>query len=103
MIGIISVLPLSSNSSTQRQMTIQKLILSFCASLVLVLPSYVLADGPAVEVRRGLDYVERPSGKLQCDVYMPQGKGPFPGMLIVHGGAWRIGSALHTPAAATEL
>jgi len=84
-------------------MTIQKLILSFCASLVLVLPSYVLADGPAVEVRRGLDYVERPSGKLQCDVYMPQGRGPFPGMLIVHGGAWRIGSRVQLASIANEF
>ncbi|MEQ9462812.1 MAG: alpha/beta hydrolase [Haliea sp.] len=25
---------------------------------------------------------------LQADVYQPQGKGPFPGMLLVHGGGW---------------
>ena len=25
---------------------------------------------------------------LQADVYQPQGEGPFPGMLLVHGGGW---------------
>jgi acetyl esterase/lipase len=25
---------------------------------------------------------------LQADVYQPQGQGPFPGMLMVHGGGW---------------
>ena len=29
---------------------------------------------------------------LKLDVYVPQGNGPFPAILVVHGGAWRLGS-----------
>ncbi|MCC6493208.1 MAG: alpha/beta hydrolase [Pirellulales bacterium] len=37
-------------------------------------------------------YVQRDSGPLKADVYQPEGTGPFPGVLVVHGGAWRMGS-----------
>lgn len=30
--------------------------------------------------------------KLRCDVYQPTGKGPFPVMVMIHGGAWRTGT-----------
>lgn len=36
-----------------------------------------------------LDNVE-----LLCDVYVPKGKGPFPAILMIHGGAWRSGTKL---------
>jgi len=29
---------------------------------------------------------------IKCDVYVPEGDGPFPAILAVHGGAWRQGS-----------
>src|SRR3954453_4026315 len=103
MIRIISVLPPTSNSSTRPAMHIRQHIISLSAVLTLASPSLVRADGAAVEVRRGLAYVERSSGKLECDVYMPQGKGPFPGMLIVHGGAWRVGSRVQLASIANEF
>ena len=37
---------------------------------------------------RGKDYT------LLCDAYVPEGKGPFPAVLAIHGGAWRHGSKL---------
>ena len=37
-------------------------------------------------------YVERDSGSLKADVYLPKGEGPFPGVVVVHGGAWYIGT-----------
>jgi acetyl esterase/lipase len=40
----------------------------------------------------GETYVQRESGPLKCDVYTPEGDGPFPGVLVVHGGAWRMGT-----------
>lgn len=48
--------------------------------------------GPSVEVRRGQEYVMRDSGPLAMDIYMPHGSGPFPGVLVVHGGAWTVGN-----------
>lgn len=35
-----------------------------------------------------LVYLEHESGSLQVTVYRPQGDGPFPGLLDVHGGRW---------------
>jgi acetyl esterase/lipase len=40
----------------------------------------------------GETYAQRESGPLKCDVYEPEGDGPFPGVLVVHGGAWRMGT-----------
>jgi acetyl esterase/lipase len=37
-------------------------------------------------------YVERESGPLKADVYVPHGDGPFPTMMVVHGGAWATGT-----------
>ena len=37
-------------------------------------------------------YAQRDDGPLKADVYVPEGEGPFPGVLVVHGGAWRMGS-----------
>jgi len=37
-------------------------------------------------------YVERDSGPLKADLYVPEGEGPFPGVLVVHGGAWYMGT-----------
>jgi acetyl esterase/lipase len=50
------------------------------------------AAEPEIEILRSRTYVTRDSGPLDADVYMPPGTGPFPGMLVVHGGAWRVGS-----------
>jgi len=37
-------------------------------------------------------YVQRESGPLKADVYVPHGDGQFPGMIVVHGGAWATGT-----------
>ncbi len=49
-------------------------------------------EAESFETRYGEVYVERDSGSLKADVYMPKGKGPFPGVVVVHGGAWYIGT-----------
>lgn len=53
--------------------------------------------------RFGVSYAEHPSGSLKADVYMPPGKGPFPGVLVVHGGAWRMGSRRQLAGVAGKL
>lgn len=45
-----------------------------------------------IDMRFGEIYCERDSGPLKADVYVPQGEGPFPAVLVVHGGAWHLGS-----------
>ena len=38
-----------------------------------------------------LVYLEHDSGSLEATIYQPQGQGPFPGLLDVHGGRWFLG------------
>lgn len=40
-------------------------------------------------------YVKRGDTNLLADVYVPHGDGPFPSVLMVHGGAWRTGAKWH--------
>ncbi len=42
-------------------------------------------------VLRGIPYVARGRTHLQADVFLPEGAGPFPGVLMVHGGGWVSG------------
>ncbi|MDP6447026.1 MAG: alpha/beta hydrolase [Pirellulaceae bacterium] len=46
----------------------------------------------SVQRKRGVTYVTRGDESLVADVYIPPGEGPFPGVLMVHGGAWAAGS-----------
>jgi triacylglycerol lipase len=70
-----------------------------CA-LVVVQP---LHAAERIEVIRNVDYVQRESGPLAMDIYMPRGAGPFPGVLVVHGGAWMIGTRSQLAAVANSL
>lgn len=56
-----------------------------------------------VDIVTGVAYAERDSGPLKADVYIPKGEGPFPGMLVVHGGAWRMGTREQLAGAALFL
>ena len=51
----------------------------------------------------GQVYVQRDSGPLKADIYTPKGDGPFPGVLVVHGGAWRMGSRVQLSGIAQML
>jgi acetyl esterase/lipase len=62
-----------------------------------------VAAEPTIDIVRGKVYVERDSGPLAADVYVPRGDGPYPGMLVVHGGAWRYGTRAQLAAAAAAL
>lgn len=68
--------------------------------LVLVLMAFLAAsaratetaEAPPIEVLRSVKYAEPADKPLTADVYLPRGEGPFPGVLVVHGGAWVAGS-----------
>jgi acetyl esterase/lipase len=74
------------------------------AGLVLcTLTRAVRAEDAKIDVVRGRTYATRDTGSLEADVYMPKSAGPFPGMLVVHGGAWRIGSRAQLASAAAKF
>src|SRR3954468_11590862 len=62
------------------------------SALLFGLAGISAAAEPTVDVLRNQVFVERESGPLAADVYRPHGPGPFPGILVVHGGAWRMGA-----------
>ena len=55
---------------------------------------------PGVDDRLDLRYVRRDGRDLLLDVFMPAGAGPYPGVIVVHGGAWKSGDrAMERPLA----
>src|SRR6476620_4902038 len=61
-------------------------------TLLFGLAAICQAAEPTIDVLRNQVFVERDSGPLAADVYRPRGAGPFPGILVGHGGAWRMGA-----------
>ena len=59
-----------------------------------------IADRPTAGIKTkrkfekhgAITYREFADQLLTCDVYVPEGVGPFPAVLAIHGGAWRNGS-----------
>lgn len=65
----------------------------------MVLPvSASRADEPQTEapktysIEKDVVYAKPDGKELLLDVYHPEGAGPFPAVLVVHGGSWRGGS-----------
>ena len=56
--------------------------------------SQQIAKSP-VKLLREVEYIKRGDTSLFATIYVPPGDGPFPGVLMVHGGAWRGGSRWH--------
>jgi acetyl esterase/lipase len=42
--------------------------------------------------KSGIDYTQGANGPLKADAYIPNGTGPFPGIVFIHGGGWVNGS-----------
>jgi acetyl esterase/lipase len=62
------------------------------SALLVGMAGICCATEPTVDILRNQVFVERESGPLAADVYRPHGPGPFPAILVVHGGAWRMGA-----------
>ena len=60
--------------------------------LLLVLYAGVSASGLRFDRDWDIVYKEIDGKKLKLNAYVPKGEGPFPAILVVHGGAWRSGS-----------
>jgi len=74
-----------------------------CLCVLVCATGGARAAEPTVNVVRNREYVKRESGPLAMDVYLPRGAGPFPGVLVVHGGAWTIGSRMQLASVANAL
>lgn len=57
------------------------------AALMLAAAAFPAAAG-GFETRRGLVYSRGCGEALTLDAYVPEGPGPFPGVLVIHGGGW---------------
>ncbi len=68
-------------------------VLAFLTVLLLAPPAAAAEERHEVEVVRDLPYVvgEDVSDRQRLDLYVPQGEGPWPVLLWIHGGAWAIG------------
>lgn len=64
--------------------TAVKAALLLCA--LLTSASFSSAGG--FETRRGLVYARTCGEALTLEAYVPEGSGPFPGVLVIHGGGW---------------
>jgi acetyl esterase/lipase len=65
------------------------------ATATIAAPTAGLADEENFSVQRNRPYAESSGKPLRADVYTPRGAGPFPGVLVVHGGAWVVGDKAH--------
>jgi len=50
-----------------------------------------------------LEYSVRAETSLKGDIYVPDGEGPFPAVLLIHGGSWAGGSRSHMSGIAKRL
>lgn len=46
----------------------------------------------AAELRTDIEFAKPGGVSLTLDAYVPEGKGPFPAVIIVHGGGWHNGT-----------
>ena len=51
-------------------------------------PALRLASAPVAFHTRDVDYLQVDGKTFQATIYQPEGPGPFPAILVVHGGAW---------------
>jgi acetyl esterase/lipase len=72
-------------------------------ALLLSFSSIANGDEPRIDVQYSRTYVTRETGPLDADVYMPHAAGPFPAMLVVHGGAWRVGTRAQLAGIASQF
>jgi acetyl esterase/lipase len=64
------------------------LVLTLAASAALA-PA---APAAGAEIHKGVVYKATSHVKVRMDIYVPSGRGPFPSVVVIHGGTWRNGS-----------
>ncbi len=74
-----------------------------CCITLTITATSARADEQEFKVIPNVTYATRDGRPLRADVFQPAGKGPFPGVLCVHGGAWMSGSKSHMLTVARRL
>ena len=67
-------------------------IVAIAGVLIFAAPHARAAGADRFEVLRDQAYVQRAGKPLLADVYRPRQAGPFPAVLLIHGGAWAAGT-----------
>jgi acetyl esterase/lipase len=68
------------------------IVAALVAALIAVPARPARPAEPAVKLAKAVHYSTAGGEKLQLDIAIPEGKGPFPCIVCFHGGAWRYGS-----------
>jgi acetyl esterase/lipase len=80
-------------SSIQPEGTMRWILLSFFAFLGFEVGSLrAKSPSPLPKVQTNIVYGKAGEKELKLDMAKPEGKGPFPVVVCVHGGAWRMGN-----------
>lgn len=58
---------------------------------LFILALFACCATAQAELRKDIEYAHPGRESLKLDAYVPDGAGPFPTAIIVHGGAWRAG------------
>lgn len=61
----------------------------------ILTPHVAAAESTRVRMVPNQVFAQRADKILLADVYLPPGEGPFPAVLMIHGGAWAGGSRSH--------
>ena len=79
-----------------------QLSMKYCYALTIagsllanLLATAQLRAEAGVVVHRNVSYIDSGDLKHEADIYVPPGEGPFPGVLMIHGGAWTSGTKGH--------
>jgi alpha-L-fucosidase 2 len=59
--------------------------------LAAVMLSVISCNAARAEIRRDVEYGKAGDVSLKADINVPDGAGPFPMAILVHGGGWSIG------------
>ncbi|HEX4144889.1 MAG TPA: alpha/beta hydrolase [Pirellulales bacterium] len=73
------------------------------AVLCLLATARLATAEPTYTEKFNVTYVKHGDEALRCDLAIPAGDGPFPAVLVVHGGAWMSGGKWHMTRAITPL
>jgi len=86
----------------------------FLVSILLVSACVVHTGNPGIspasrakmlefKVYENIEYSRRGENILTGDLYVPEGEGNFPGVLLIHGGSWSGGARAHMKGIAKRL